>query len=136
MSRSAAPKLQLIIEALVAILSTAMYATVKNGGPVHAQRVLYRPDLVFDVAFISSLLKTEFVYGPGGLERNLEATVKQLQDANVISIENEDDMDGDQSIPAAGSWERRKWVSLSPEERRFGRETFGENRVLSLTWHT
>ncbi|KAI9105789.1 hypothetical protein DFS34DRAFT_28852 [Phlyctochytrium arcticum] len=101
-----------------AILSTAMYATVKAGGPVHAQRILI-PELAEDVAFVSQLLKSEFIYGQGGLERNLKETIARLHDANVVSIE-------DEVLPGAEGSEKvvRRWIALSAEERRIGRETF------------
>ncbi|KND00860.1 uncharacterized protein SPPG_03964 [Spizellomyces punctatus DAOM BR117] len=101
-----------------AILSTAMYATVKAGGPVHAQRILLRPALQEDVAFVSQLLKSEFIYGPGGLEKNLDETVDRLHKANVISIDEDVVANGD------GENEVHKWITLSAEERRIGRETF------------
>ncbi|KAJ3296892.1 hypothetical protein HK104_001043, partial [Borealophlyctis nickersoniae] len=102
-----------------AILATAMYATVKAGGPVHSQRILYRPNLLEDVSFVSSLLKSEFIYGPGGLDKNLETTVENLRRANVVTVEEEEGVEGDED-----TGERRKWVTLSAEERRIGRETF------------
>ncbi|KAJ3016431.1 hypothetical protein HKX48_004039 [Thoreauomyces humboldtii] len=104
-----------------AILSTAMYATVKAGGPVHSQRIALRPFLAEDVAFVSQLLKAEFIYGPGGLEKNLDETVERLRLADVITVEEE-------TISASGAattgLEDVKWISLSAEERRIGRETF------------
>ncbi|KAI8824355.1 acyltransferase-domain-containing protein [Fimicolochytrium jonesii] len=100
------------------ILSMAMYATVKNGGPVHSQRIMLRPSLAEDVSFVSQLLKAEFIYGPGGLDRNLEDTVSKLHAANVISIEEERLGTSESGADVA------HWISLSPEERRLGRETF------------
>ncbi|KAJ3032685.1 hypothetical protein HDV00_007205 [Rhizophlyctis rosea] len=94
-----------------AILSVAMYSTVKAGGPVHSQRCLYRPTLLNDVSFISNLLKSEFIYGPGGLERNFEETVEGVWRKKVIAVEGE-------------GGDGRVWVSLSREERGKGRETF------------
>ncbi|RKO99400.1 hypothetical protein CXG81DRAFT_14564, partial [Caulochytrium protostelioides] len=93
-----------------AVVSTAMYATVKNGGPVHNQRLLVKPQLLNDVSFISQLLKLEFIFGPGGLKKNLEETMHELNAAGVIEF------DVDRS--------NRIWVTLSSEERRIGRETF------------
>ncbi|KAI9017525.1 acyltransferase-domain-containing protein [Gaertneriomyces semiglobifer] len=99
------------------ILSTAMYATVKGGGPIHSQRIRLRPELIDDVAFVSQLLKAEFIYGPGGLDKNLDETVDRLHKANVISVEVEYSGPDEQEVT-------NKWISLSPEERRIGRETF------------
>ncbi|KAJ3104187.1 hypothetical protein HDU97_009442 [Phlyctochytrium planicorne] len=99
-----------------AILSTAMYATVKAGGPVHNQRIVITPNLENDVSFISQLLKSEFIYGPGGLHENLEKTVEQMTAIDVFAVEDEVGSDG---LPTG-----RRWITLSPEERRIGRETF------------
>lgn len=110
----------------LAILSTAMYATVKAGGPVHAQRIMLRPSLSEDVAFVSRLLKSEFIYGPGGLEKNLDETIERLHKANVISIEE------DVATNEEGEEEVRQWIALSAEERRIGRETFGRSAHSEL----
>ncbi|KAI8842555.1 hypothetical protein BC829DRAFT_364240 [Chytridium lagenaria] len=99
-----------------AILSTAMYATVKAGGPVHNQRILVVPNLENDVSFISQLLKSEFIYGPGGLHENLERTIEQMTALDVFAVDDEVGTDG---LPTG-----RRWITLSPEERRIGRETF------------
>ncbi|KAJ3218193.1 hypothetical protein HDU67_006455 [Dinochytrium kinnereticum] len=105
-----------------AILSTAMYATVKAGGPVHNQRIVITPNLENDVSFISQLLKSEFIYGPGGLHENLEKTVEQMTALDVFAVEDEVGTDG---LPTG-----RRWISLSPEERRIGRETFVNKETL------
>ncbi|KAJ3150380.1 hypothetical protein HDU89_003160 [Geranomyces variabilis] len=112
-----------------AILSTAMYATVKAGGPVHSQRIQLHPFLAEDVAFVSQLLKAEFIYGPGGLEKNLDETVERLRVAGVITVEEEERspvaaIDGDGGRATAAPEDVVRWISLSPEERRIGRETF------------
>ncbi|KAJ3176524.1 hypothetical protein HDU87_005218 [Geranomyces variabilis] len=112
-----------------AILSTAMYATVKAGGPVHSQRIQLHPFLAEDVAFVSQLLKAEFIYGPGGLEKNLDETVERLRVAGVITVEEEERppvaaIDGDGGRATTAPEDVVKWISLSPEERRIGRETF------------
>ncbi|KAJ3229738.1 hypothetical protein HDU78_008870 [Chytriomyces hyalinus] len=99
-----------------AILSCALYATVKQGGPVHVQKVRIAPDLEADCAFISRLLKTEFIYGPNGLSQNMMATLEALQKMDVLTVEEE--------LKEDGSLSGQQWVSLSVEERRIGRETF------------
>ncbi|KAI8909284.1 hypothetical protein DFJ77DRAFT_512992 [Powellomyces hirtus] len=111
-----------------AILSTAMYATVKAGGPVHSQRIQLRPFLAEDVAFVSQLLKAEFIYGPGGMDKNLDETVERLRNADVITVEEDarppvTAIDGDGGL-AGATIEDVRWISLSAEERRIGRETF------------
>ncbi|KAJ3229196.1 hypothetical protein HDU81_005563 [Chytriomyces hyalinus] len=99
-----------------AILSCALYATVKQGGPVHVQKVRIAPDLEADCAFISRLLKTEFIYGPNGLSQNMLTTLDALQKMDVLTVEEE--------LREDGSLSGQQWVSLSVEERRIGRETF------------
>ncbi|KAJ3165168.1 hypothetical protein HK101_000288 [Irineochytrium annulatum] len=105
-----------------AILSTAMYATVKAGGPVRNQRILIYPDLETDVSFISQLLKSEFIYGTGGLRENLNKTIEGVTAVGVFTVEDEIDTNG----AATG----RRWMTLSAEERRIGRETFGDLSYL------
>ncbi|KAJ3110248.1 hypothetical protein HDU96_006773 [Phlyctochytrium bullatum] len=100
-----------------AILSTAMYATVKAGGPVHNQRIVIHPNLENDVSFISSLLKSEFIYGPGGLRENLDKTIEQMTALDVFMVEDE---------LHNGEATGRRLITLSPEERRIGRETFDD----------
>jgi hypothetical protein len=102
----------------VAILSTALYATVKAGGPVHNQKILIYPKLESDVSFLSALLKSEFIYGPGGLRENLTRTINHLTDLDVLSVEDE--------MSEEGTPSGRQFVTLSAEERRIGRETFGK----------
>ncbi|KAJ3199272.1 hypothetical protein HDU82_000582 [Entophlyctis luteolus] len=99
-----------------AILSCALYATVKQGGPVHNQKVKIFPDLERDCTFISKLLKSEFIYGPNGLTDNMLKTIDDLTSLEVMKIETEILQDGKTEV---------KWLSLSSEERRIGRETFG-----------
>ncbi|KAI9334276.1 putative acyltransferase [Obelidium mucronatum] len=97
------------------ILSCALYATVKQGGPVHIQKVKIFPDLENDCGFLSKLLKSEFIYGPHGLRKNMLKTIDDMVTLNVMSTEVEM-VNG----VATGS----KLLSLSQEERRIGRETF------------
>ncbi|KAJ1567240.1 hypothetical protein HK405_006649 [Cladochytrium tenue] len=59
---------------------------------------------------ILQLLKSEFIYGPGGLRENLTSTIDRLKELDVLSVEQ--DQHGE-SV-----------VTLSAEERRTGRETF------------
>ncbi|KAI8924622.1 hypothetical protein BC831DRAFT_464859 [Entophlyctis helioformis] len=99
------------------IVSLAIYATIKAGGPIKAQRVPITPNLVDDVSFLSQLLKTEFVYESGGLGKNLPVTIAKLQQANVLAVGQ---FEGGESGPVGG----KRWVTLSKEERRIGRENF------------
>jgi glycerol-3-phosphate O-acyltransferase len=95
------------------LVSVAMYATIKNGGPVRAQRIPIKTKLLEDVTFLSQLLRYEFVYEAGGMNQNLDATLEKLVVSNVVVI---------------GKDEKTQdlWVTLSSEERRTGRETFGK----------
>ncbi|KAI8621112.1 acyltransferase-domain-containing protein [Chytriomyces sp. MP71] len=99
-----------------AILSCALYATVKQGGPIHVQKVRIVPDLESDCTFLSRLLKTEFIYGPNGLSQNMMKTIEAMKTLDVITIEEE--------VNEVGAPTGQQWVSLSAEERRIGRETF------------
>jgi glycerol-3-phosphate O-acyltransferase len=94
-----------------AIVSVALYSTVKAGGPLAAQKVQL-DKLEKDAAFLSQLFKNEFVYGPGGLIHNLNETLKELESDDIISSGQETGPNG------------RKWVELSSRERKQGRETF------------
>lgn len=92
-----------------AILCVAMYSTIKRGGDIHAQRIPIASRLTEDVAFISRLLKFEFVYQGQGLEKNLQYTVDRLLKGNVVEVGSENDA---------------QWITLSQNERDIGRETY------------
>lgn len=102
-------------------MSAGLYATIKAGGPVHDQKVNIKSQLIEDVAFLSSLLKYEFIFDVGGLEVNLDNTLSELHAANIISY-----IDNKGAIITSDSVED-KWVILSSEERRIGRENFGKS---------
>jgi len=104
---------------IVAIVSAAMYATIKAGGPVQDQKVNIKSQLIDDVAFLSNLLKSEFIFDVGGLTANLDNTLSELHASNVISYVNDNG-----TVITSDSIED-KWVILSVEERRIGRENFG-----------
>ncbi|ORY52918.1 putative acyltransferase [Rhizoclosmatium globosum] len=99
-----------------AILSCSLYATVKQGGPIHIQKVKIFPNLENDCGFLSKLLKAEFIYGSDGLTQNMLKTIKAMVNLEVMAIEEELGLDG---VPTG-----TKWLSLSAEERKIGRETF------------
>jgi glycerol-3-phosphate O-acyltransferase len=93
-----------------AIISASIYATIKVGGTIESQRIPIKTKLTENCLFISQLMKFEFVYGQGGLTKNLDETILRMMNHNVVIVGvGEDDM---------------PWVTLSPEERRTGRETF------------
>lgn len=87
-----------------------LYATIKSGGSIKQQQIIIRPTLIDDVSFLSGLLKFEFVYRDHGIVGNLQETLQNLVESNVVSVgENESG---------------QQWVTLSEEERRIGRENF------------
>ncbi|KAI8909511.1 acyltransferase-domain-containing protein [Gorgonomyces haynaldii] len=92
-----------------AIMSVGMYTKIKAGGSPQQQRIHVVPNLMDDVSFISQLLKFEFVYQGQGLEGNVEQTIQTLVKSNVITL---------------GEDEQGRWITLSDDERRIGRETF------------
>jgi 1-acyl-sn-glycerol-3-phosphate acyltransferase len=89
-----------------AILTTALYATVKGVGTQNAQRsVAFKPDLLSDTIFLSQLLKTEFIYKNARVETVALETINRMVDQQVLQME-----DG--------------MVSLAQAEIVNGRETF------------
>ncbi|KAJ3227899.1 hypothetical protein HK099_008309 [Clydaea vesicula] len=59
------------------VLSTALYATIKAGGPHQSQKIKYQK-LCDDIGFLSSLLKYEFIFQFGGLEEVTSKTLDEL----------------------------------------------------------
>lgn len=104
-----------------AVISTTLYATIKTGGPTESQRISF--DTLFeDVSFISSLLKYEFVFTSAPIMENINKTVLEMVDSGTLVVSEEE------GIPGQGAFvgdRRRRWVGLSTEERRIGRENFG-----------
>ncbi|ORX51323.1 acyltransferase-domain-containing protein, partial [Hesseltinella vesiculosa] len=88
-----------------AIVCAALYTVVKIGGGKAMQRMKYT-DLLQEVSFMSSLLKLDMIYKPGGVENNTRRTVQWLVDNQVIEL----DSDG--------------YVGLSDHERQCGRENY------------
>jgi len=90
-----------------AIVCAALYSVVKKGGGKPLQRMQYA-DLLDEISFLSSLLKLDMIYRPGGVESNTRRTIQWLADNNVIEVCE----DG--------------WVGLSDMERSCGRENYGK----------
>ncbi|KAL9553935.1 hypothetical protein MBANPS3_003051 [Mucor bainieri] len=88
-----------------AIVCAALYSVVKKGGGKPLQRMQYT-DLLDEISFLSSLLKLDMIYRPGGVESNTRRTIQWLADNNVIELCE----DG--------------WVGLSDLERSCGRENY------------
>lgn len=65
-------------------------------------------DLLEEISFLSSLLKLDMIYKPGGVENNTKRTVSWLAENQVIELSE----DG--------------WVGLSDTERECGRENYGK----------
>jgi hypothetical protein len=97
-------------------MSAALYASVKSDrlAKVPVLQTLYN-----DCTFLSSLLKSEFVYGPQGFNNNFDATLDELCKANVITVLDVPTSAGGESV------ENLRVAMLSDEERRIGRENFG-----------
>jgi hypothetical protein len=62
---------------MLAIVSASMYVQIKIGGSKSVQRV-HRDELLDNVAFISRILKSEFIYRPGTVEENMDATLNYM----------------------------------------------------------
>ncbi|KAI9486051.1 MAG: glycerol-3-phosphate acyltransferase [Benjaminiella poitrasii] len=88
-----------------AIVCAALYTVVKKGGGKPLQRMQYE-DLLDEISFLSSLLKLDMIYKPGGVESNTRRTIQWLADNHVIEITG----DG--------------WVGLNDIERQCGRENY------------
>ncbi|PWY84837.1 putative acyltransferase [Aspergillus heteromorphus CBS 117.55] len=93
-----------------ALVSTAMYTRIKQGGGPSYQRMSYG-DLVNQVSFLSQLFRGEFIFPPEGLATNLEKTLRGLERDNVITVSR--DTSG---VPL--------FVELSDAERQCGRENY------------
>lgn len=87
-----------------AIICVSLYSKIKAGGKLTDQRSTAE-DLERQTAFLSQLLKGEFIYNTQGIEANIQGALKQLETDKVIVV-------GD------------GYVELSPDERASGRESF------------
>lgn len=94
-----------------AIVCAALYSVVKKGGGKPLQRMQYN-DLLDEISFLSSLLKLDMIYKPGGVDSNTARTIQWLADNNVIEV-------------TEGGW-----VGLADMERLCGRENYGKRCVL------
>lgn len=87
------------------IVCVALYSVIKKGGGKPLQRMKYE-DLFNEISFLSSLLKLDMIYKPGGVENNTERTIQWLTENSVIEVTE----DG--------------WVGLDDLERQCGRENY------------
>lgn len=97
-----------------AIVCAALYTVIKKGGGKPLQRMRY-PDLLSEISFLSSLLKLDMIYKPGGVESNTKRTIQWLIDNNVIEMDKEG------------------WVGLNDLERQCGRENYGKHVFIATT---
>ncbi|KAL0095889.1 acyltransferase [Phycomyces blakesleeanus] len=88
-----------------AIACVSLYTVVKFGGGKELQKMRY-DDLLAEISFLSSILKLDMIYKPGGIESNTHRTITWLADNNVLEVTE----DG--------------WVGLSDVERACGRENY------------
>ncbi|KAI8098984.1 putative acyltransferase [Halteromyces radiatus] len=88
-----------------AIVCAALYTVIKKGGGKAMQRMKY-DEMLEEISFLSSLLKLDMIYKPGGVENNTQRTVQWLVDNQVIEVDQEG------------------WVGLSDVERQCGRENY------------
>ena len=94
-----------------ALLSAALYTRVKAGGTAPSQRMPLA--LVHDeLAFLSDILRSEFVYATEGLRINTAKTIDSLAADRVVLVE--DDL-----------------IGLHPHEREIGRENYGPSSRCS-----
>ncbi|CAG8590188.1 6313_t:CDS:10 [Funneliformis mosseae] len=77
----------------------------RNQGGAKSTQRLHISTLLDEVAFLSQLLKVEFVYQPGEIDTNLENTIKGLIDDQVMELVD-------------------SYVQLSDRERAIGRENY------------
>lgn len=87
-----------------AIICVSLYSKIKAGGKLTDQRSTAE-DLERQTAFLSQLLKGEFIYNTQGIEANIQGALEHLVTDDVITV-------GD------------GFVELSPRERASGRESF------------
>lgn len=65
------------------MLSAALYTSVKAGGAAPSQRMT-RGRVTQEVAFLSRLMKNEFIYDINGLEANVKRTIDALEASCVL----------------------------------------------------
>ncbi|CAO1634993.1 unnamed protein product [Sympodiomycopsis kandeliae] len=101
------------------LLCAALYTRVKQGGTAPMQS-MSMTSLLQECAFISGILRNEFVYGTEELEVNVSKTISTLIQEEVLIEETKDADD------------KKKMINLSPKERERGRESF--DSFLFLIW--
>lgn len=74
-------------------------------------------DLLHEIIFLSSMLKIEMIYKPGGVEANMQRALDWLIEHKVLQMSD----DG--------------WIGLSDEERSCGRENYGTCHCMNHDLH-
>ncbi|WFD31294.1 hypothetical protein MSPP1_002328 [Malassezia sp. CBS 17886] len=112
-----------------ALVSAALYTKVKQGGEASAQVMSYK-EMYEKCAFISQVLRDEFVFQLTPLEYNIVRTVEELLDHDVFTLTYDDGSAGPASI---NDWrDGTASVGLSAAERSSGRDNF--DTYLFLIW--
>ncbi|KAI5299406.1 hypothetical protein KEM55_002196 [Ascosphaera atra] len=93
-----------------ALVSAALYSSVKVGGAPRDQKMRYE-DLKWQVDFMSRIFRGEFIFPVGGLVANLSRTLDGLEKDKVVKITR-----NPEGTPT--------YVELSEEERLCGRENY------------
>lgn len=101
------------------LAAAALYTKVKQGGTALMQRMT-RKELLSECLFISSVLRSEFVFGVDSLEVNVDRTIDGMVAAGIL--ERHPDIRSEEG----GS------IELSTQERENGRENY--DSFLFLIW--
>lgn len=88
-----------------AIICVSLYSKVKVGGLLSNQG-MKAEELQRQTAFLSQIMKGEFIYNTLGIEANIQAALQQLTKDNVIEINDQG------------------YVELAAQEKAGGRESF------------
>lgn len=101
------------------ILCAACYTKIKQGGTAPMQ-TMTRAAILRETAFISGILRNEFIYGTSGAETNVNRTLAALMTQEVLE---------ETSVPGE---EGETKIGLHRLERERGRDTF--DSFLFLIW--
>lgn len=104
-----------------ALLCASLYTKVKQGGTAPMQ-TMSREDLLSECAFISGVLRNEFVYGTENIETNVDRTIQLLKSQEVLG----------EDTSGAGAAQAANKIGLAQMERERGRDSF--DSYLFLIW--
>ncbi|PKI83716.1 hypothetical protein MVES1_002703 [Malassezia vespertilionis] len=112
------------------LICVSLYMYVKQGGPTEMQRIDFE-SMYNACQFLSKVLRDEFVFGTMQLDRNIEKTVQQLIDDNILQVTAGDNIDAEGL--SVHDWRAGNGLlGLADEERRNGRQNF--DIYLFLIW--